>query len=254
MSCGYLYSNRIYTSYAIDNAHIVVSTENSTYPKAGLVDFRIDKPFRHTATSGTVKVDLSGAKACDFLWIGKHNLASVVLTAGNTDACTDWTASPSPAVDYSATNIFLKFGSQTYPWWCIATTSASNVEMCELYLGVLAQFSIGFDYGFQHGRVYVGDVHRTEFGGQVTYDRYNVRTRRYTWTNRSPTLEGEIATMYNTTSGALNPLVWVPDTDTNFSLYAHLVGNYQSQNVAGPGGMWNVSVDLEENSPGKTLA
>ncbi len=254
MACGYVFSNRIYTAYAADNANITVSTENATYPKAGLVDFRIDKPFRHTTTSGTVLVDLDSALACDFAWIGKHNLATVALTAGSTSACSDFTASPSPAVDYTATNIFLKFTEQTYRYWKFTTTSISNVEMCELYLGVFAQFSVGFDYGFQHGKVFASDQHRTEFGSLYPYSRYNVRTRRYTWTNRSPTLESEIATMYDTTSGSVNPLVWVADTTVNSSLYAHLVGNYQSQNVAAPGGMWNVSIDLEECSPGKVLA
>ena len=254
MACAYLYSNRIYTSYAVDNAHIVVSTENSTYPKAGLVDFRIDKPFRHTATSGTVKVDLNGAKACDFLWIGKHNLASVVLTAGNTDACSDWTASPSPAIDYTATNIFLKFGSQTYPWWCVATTSASNVEMCELYLGVLAQFSSMYDFGWMKGRVGVSDRHVTEFGSASAYSRYHVRTRRFQFTNKTPTLDGEIETMFETTDGDVNPLIIVPDTTVNFSLYGYLTGNYQSQNVAAPGGFWTTGFDFTEASPGKVLA
>jgi len=254
MSCGYVYSNRIYTSYAIDNAHIVVSTENSTYPKAGLVDFRIDKPFRHTATSGTVKVDLSGAKACDFLWIGRHNLTGGVLTAGNTDACTDWTASPSPAPDYTATNIFLKFGSQTYPWWCIATTSASNVEMCELYLGVLAQFSQNFMYGWQKGKTHVSDIARTEFGSRYSYRRYGVRTRRFQWGNSTPALDVEIETLFDTTGGEADPIVLVPATDTNFSLYGYLVGQYQSQNVAAPGGLYNTGFDFEECSPGKTLS
>jgi hypothetical protein len=245
---GYIYTN---LAYLTGGSNIAVSTEDSTYTKASLIDYRIDKPFRHTTTSGTITVNLGSALAVNFVWLGKHNLTAVTVTAGTTSACSDYTVSPSPAIIYSQTNIFLKFASQSYQYWKVSSTSSSNVEICELVLGVFVPFSSAFSYGFTKGRAFVNDLHTTEFGGIISYDRYDVRTRRYGWNNQSSTVDGEIETLFTTVSGSYRPFVLVPDIATQFSLFGRLVGDYQSQNVAAGSELYSTGFDFREESPGK---
>lgn len=248
------YPAYIYTNLITGSITITPSTEDAVYTKASLYDQRINKPFRFTSHSGTVLFSFAAPVSIDLCVILKHNFtaaATIELKYGTTNAVADGTET----ITWAATNCYKRFSSTSKQYWRLDITNAALgatcAEMCEVYLGVAVPFSGYLSYGWEKGVIYTNDIHQTEFLTVTAYERNQVRSRRYTFSPATSTVEGEVETLYSTCSGNYAPFVLIPDLSTNFCMFGRLAGNYGA--MASPPPYYSASIDFREEPPGKAV-
>lgn len=163
---------------------ITPSTEDASYPKAGLYDSNPAKPFKFTATTGTIVFDFGSAVEIDLVAIVHHNLdaalANVKIQGNATDA---WGA---PSLDQTITiPAYEADGFPVNPWkdlsaltnsyryWRLSfgTANSVNIQLGQVWLGgTKRSLTKNIQWGFQESVDRRIIEHETDYGVSTIYD------------------------------------------------------------------------------------
>lgn len=253
-NCGYVITNLVALTGA---GNVGTATADSVYTKASLLDGLINKPYRPTEkTSQYVTVDLGEVLNVTHFSILGHNFtsgATISLESGTTVGYGTTTS-----LTYAATNIQKTFATLPHQYFKFNFSDVGNAampEFCELVIAQIVPFVLNVDNGWQKGEIYENDKQMTLYGSILAYEMFSVRTRRFTFTNKTPALEAQIEAMFQAAKGDKTPLVLVPDPDVNYCLYGRINPIYAAQHVAGgPSNiLYGTGFDFKEESAGKTV-
>lgn len=164
---------------------ITPSSEDASYPKAGLYDSNPAKPFKFTATTGNIVFDFGSATSLDLVAIIHHNLtaalANVKIQGNATDA---WGA---PSLDQAITipayeqdgfpvNPWLDLsgiGSRSFRYWRLSfgTANAAIIQLGQVWLGgTKRSLTKNIQWGFQESADRRIIEHETDYGVATIYD------------------------------------------------------------------------------------
>jgi len=250
MASAYIVTNLITGSITI-----TPSTEDAIYTRASLYDGFINKPFRWTAKeNNTLLFDFGGAVTIDLIVLLQHNFTSNVvatLTSGTTSACDD---GYSGTITYAATNTYTSITPTSNRYWKLEIDDAgcsSNSELCEIYMGVDVPFSKMYSHGWEEGLVHMNDERITEFGNELVYEKYSIRTYRLPWNACTSTVRDEIKTLITATKRNLTSFVLIPDTSANDCVFGKIRNPYGA--VAYPEKFYSTGIEFREVSAGKAV-
>ena len=167
-----------------DDVTITPSTEDATYPKAGLYDNNPAKAFKMTATTGNIVFDFGSPVNIDIFAIIHHNLTaglSNVKFQGN--ATDSW---GSPSLDQTVTiptyeedgfpvNPWLDLSalSNSFQFWRLnfGTANAANIALGQIWLGGTKRSLVrNFEWGFQEMVDRKIIEHVTDYDVSTIYD------------------------------------------------------------------------------------
>ena len=118
---------------AYDNKYnlstLTASDANSAFPVTNSQDTRLSKLFKTTGTSVNIVIDLAESLTATGIFIANHNLtssATITLEANATDV---WTSpSYTNTIAYNADTIYELFATQTYRYWRLVISDATNPD------------------------------------------------------------------------------------------------------------------------------
>ena len=110
-------------------ATLTASDENPAFPVENSQDTRLSRLFKTTGTSVNIVIDLGENLTATSFFLAQHNLtssATITLEANATDA---WTSpSYTNSIAYSADIIYELFATQTYRYWRLVISDATNPD------------------------------------------------------------------------------------------------------------------------------
>lgn len=172
---------KFYSYNLVDQSATVItaSNENASFPASNLKDSRSTKTYRSTGTSANIVFDFISAEPVDSVIIEPHKLLGynistpITIEANSTDS---WGA---PAFSTSITSLddtngytVKEFASQSYRFWRIVLTSASYIEIGNIFIGAKQEIgsparSIQFGWSYQDNDL---SKSRTNRYGQSFFD------------------------------------------------------------------------------------
>ena len=190
-----------------------------------LKDISLYKKYRTEDLSATINIDLLSAKEIDFVSIVAHNATasgSVTIKAGTTSAVSDFSTGSLDLITgndagYSRKFFASKFSAQTYRYWQLSFSDASNtdgyLEMGRVYLSKSFQPNTNASYGMAEGHTDQSRVSRTASGGvsAVTRTPFQVATVELDFATKEE-MYGQ-AFDIDLSRGKSGDVVFVPDMD-----------------------------------------
>jgi hypothetical protein len=226
----------IYTSGNYINASTInaVSTEDAIFVKENLYNKRPSLPFRFTAKSSQyVELDMGSDITPTILSLINHNLlssATIKIEADNDPP--NWgSPSYSQSVTWREENLYFKISGQTFRWWRIFVTDASNPvypQLGEAILHVFSSFSGASIQAQSEGDVFYTATQET-FMGQ-DWDAELARKALLTLRIRKAETHGdsaleEIRAFLRSLSGSAGRFLVIPDDTTPECYYVKVAGS-----------------------------
>lgn len=178
-------------------ATLTASDENAAFPVENSQDIRLSRLFKTTGTGVNIVIDLGENLTATGFFLANHNLTSsaTITLEGNT---TDTWATPAytNSIAYNADMIYELFATQTYRYWRLVISDATNSEGIIKFGGCfLGEYETitQFSHVLTHNRLDTTEQHRSN-SGQVyndvgyIYNTYDLNFPRITDTDKS-TLE-----------------------------------------------------------------
>jgi len=241
-------------------------TEDSTYPKANLVDGLLYAPAKLTTTSGSWTLNFGAAQRVDVVALAYHNLDAGLAVKIQANATNAW-GSPTINADLTIPGVSLD-GHTSMPWldltgvagystggfqyWRLLISAANSVAVSIGELGLwtpkrtlVRGVSTGFTTSDEHKEI----RHYTEYG---VLHRYRLGVRRRSWVGHVGATDQDLADLrawYRQAAASDGPALWVPDTTVNDAYWVRLPAT--GPDVASRvDDLHDVALDLIEESGG----
>lgn len=240
---------------------ITVSTEDSVFPKANLIDKDYSNPFRFTVTTGgTIEIDFLTALAFDSVFLGNHNFdPSVAVTIKVGASSPPTTLIDSPA--FRVKNMLSKFATQTFRFLevGIVDAGASNTEIGEMVVGVRTVLPRGIRFGSTIGIQQEVIRERTNRGRRFAIELFQLERRTHQFRFKESE-RAQFLAFWQGVNGSLDPFVWVEDDlepDPAESLFVTIddQGFFPKELTdPAPDAVFDYSMTLIEESAGAEIA
>ena len=110
-------------------ATLTASDENPAFPVENSQDTRLSRLYKSTSTSINIVVDLGESLTATAFFLANHNLTSSATITIEGNATDSWTTpSYSNSITYSADIIQELFATQTYRYWRVVISDATNTD------------------------------------------------------------------------------------------------------------------------------
>ena len=160
------------------SANVTATNENPVYTIENSQDTRLSRLFKSTGNSTTVTVSFTAAQAITSCFIGNHNFDSGVTITIKANDTTDFSSPAySSTISYTEHICFKLFTSQSYQYWQIGITTASDLQFGHIYLGTYLTISNTFSHVLAENIVDTTRVF-TSLSGQ-TYTDVGYEYREY---------------------------------------------------------------------------
>lgn len=210
-----------------------VSTEDSVYKKENLYNKRPSLPFRFTAKSSQyIELDLGSSTLITLFSLINHNLLSSATITLQADTNPPSWGSPSysQGVTWRSENLYLKL-SQTYRWWRILITDASNpvnLQIGEAILHVHSSFTTAHIQGQSEGDVFYTATQETFMGQDWDAELarkalLSLRIRKEE--THGDSIQEEIRAFLRSLKGSAGRFLVVPDDTTSECYYMKAAGS-----------------------------
>jgi hypothetical protein len=200
---------------------LTVATEDTTSPKANLLDKRAAKVYASTSTTALqIDIDFTAAVSLDAIALINHNwtnAATITITSGAAFP-------PGDAVDTPAWrqyDIKSTFTSQSKRYWrvVVADSNTDNLYLGRIVPGIKTDFPRRFSHA-QNKSINHNDINlQTIRGVPYNYNLFDVRGKEYTFTPLTETEADEFDVLDIAVNGRQLPFVLFPDVDTTEVLY-----------------------------------
>jgi len=212
---------------------VSVLTAATAYPKANLITLPISKPWRSDGIAFTgewILLDFGTALAVDLIGLVNHNLsdgAVIVVTAGSTAACADYTANPAAA--WRERDAFtLLAASWSYRFWKIAITDQGNtdgyISLGYLVLGDSTTLAGNFSYGWSIGYEAENVEHESDAGVLSVAELFYRRRLSLPFRNLATAYVAQLVTLFEGLKRNAIPVFAVPDSEANEGYFGRFVG------------------------------
>ena len=187
------------------------------FPAANLYDGNASKPCRWAA--GSILITVSASGNCTGIGICGHNIRASGTCTIN-----------SVAVPVSeGVPIWYKFPSPTNSAViAINGGGVSKVGIGEIVMGIAAEFSRNFSFGWNEGRAYQNDVHETEFGMLLTYEKWNAATIQLPFNMIDAATVTVLRTLYQSNRGGLTPFLLILDVAAGPCYFGRLTNGFNT--------------------------
>jgi len=241
-------------------------TEDSTYPKANLLDGLLHSPAKLTTTAGSWTLDYGAAQRIDVVALAYHNIDAGVSVKLQADADnSSWGAPtldasiviPGEDEDGRASMPWLDltgvtgYSSGGFRYWrLIVGSNSDNISIGELGLWTPKRtLSRGVDAGFTTSDEHREIRHETEYGVLHRY-RLGVRRRRFAGrVSASQQDLDDLRAWYREAAASDGVALWVPDVDENDAWWVRLPASGPDV-TSRVGDLHDVALDFLEESGG----
>ncbi len=220
---------------------ITGTTPETAFPADNLKDGSSSRPCRWAAGSLSITVAASGG--CTGIGICGHNLR----TGGS---CTINGLSVPVLAGQS---IWHKFSAPTSSAALVINGGGvSKIGIGEIVMGVATVFSHNFSYGWNEGRVYVNDIHETEFGMLLPYEKSNSGQYQLPFQLLDSAAIAAMKTLYQQQRGSLTPFLMIFDIDAGPCCFGRLTNHFNTT-FATPG-VNTLNLEFREDPIGAFLS
>lgn len=215
------------------------STEDTDYPKEYLYDSNPAKPFRFTATTGSLIWSYSVAQKIDLVSIIHHNLTPGLEVRIQGNATNSWGAPtlnqlitiPALDADNYPVNAFVDLtgiGSRTFLFWrlIIVGVNSANISIGEIWMGSTKRTLDNVDITYPVNETTSRPIieHQTDYGVSTIYN-LGVKLRKFETEARilTPAQMILIKTWWDSCNGRATPCLIYPDAEAAEYFGAQLV-------------------------------
>lgn len=108
---------------------LTATNENTAFPVENSQDIRLSRLFKTTDTDTAIVIDLGENLTATRFFLANHNLTSSAVITLEANATDVWTSpSYTNTIAYSADMIYKLFSTQTYRYWRLTISDATNTE------------------------------------------------------------------------------------------------------------------------------
>lgn len=191
------------------------TTPETAFPKTNLYDGNASRPCRWNAATITITVTASGN--CTGIGICGHNLKAGATCTINSVSVTV----------HEGQSIWYKFPSATNSAViAIGSSGVAKVGIGEIVMGVVTEFGSNFSYGWNESRAYQNDVHETEYGVQLIYEKWNTGLLQLQFNNMSSIDVSDLRALYQSCRGNYTPLLLVLDSTSGPCYFGRFRNNF----------------------------
>ncbi len=196
---------------------ITGTSPEEAFPADNLKDGSSSRPCRWAA--GSISITVSASGNCSGIGICGHNLR----TGGS---CTINGVSV-PVV--AGQSIWHKFSTPTsLAALVINGGGVPKIGIGEIVMGSATVFSHNFSYGWNEGRVYTNDIHETEFGMLLPYEKCNAGLYQLPFQLLDSAAIATMKTLYQQQRGSMIPFLLIFDIEAGPCCFGRLTNNYNT--------------------------